>query len=214
VKSKFRQTLSRVLKGKQRTKSGHYRSVKDGDLINPMPLVDFLDGVGEIMRLPARVPVAEAKAEQQAIAEAAGRSQLASRTKIVVLLAVVAIMAYGVTSGGEEAAPTTVPPQVLGTWMTADPRYAGRTFDLGSGFIVFKNGDRADDQTAHEISAVHTTSQGDSTQVIVSYLEAGATYELSFKYSGTPRPGIRFNHQEELVWYRVAADAQKAPAVR
>jgi hypothetical protein len=192
-------------KGKGRSKSGTYRPVKDGDLANPIQLDEFLGGVGQVLRLePKDLPKPEKPTERVRFRMPANWGRL-----VLPMLALVLVPLVVKRSPKHEAAPTAtvLPDGVEGIWTTQDPRYAGRQFQIENGYIAFKNGDRADDQSLHQISAVKTDMAGDSTLVQISYLEADATYELAFKYVRFPTPGIRFAHQEELVW-------RKAPPVK
>lgn len=191
-------TLRDILKGtKRRRKSGIYRSLKDGDLANPIQLDEFLDGVGSMMKLPPReLPREEEKKKAEQTAAASPRKW----ARLVLALSAVILIPLALQREPPQVASAPLPAGVLGIWSTDDPRYSNRTFEIGSGHIAFKHGDRADDQSLHQIAGVEAVQMGDSSLFRIKYLEAGGTYELEFKFSRFPKPGIRFTHQEEFVW--------------
>ena len=196
MNKRFADVYKSVLKKTgRRRKSAVYRSLKDGDLANPIQLDEFLDGVGEIMRLAPKTVEPQPK---ESIARVAGRNWI----RLLLPLATIVLVAFAIQSAPGEEPSVPLPSSVLGIWSTADPRYANRRFELTRESIAFKHGDRPDDQSVHQISAVRAKQMGDSTLIRVTYLEAGGSYELSFKYSMVPEPGIRFSHQEELAWRR------------
>lgn len=192
LKNAMRNVLER---SKKRRDPGAYRSLKDGDLANPIPLDDFLVGVGEIMRLAPRKSAAPEKPV------AAARPSLPKNwSRYLWWTAALLLIPFLMPRRQSELPSAPLPAGVAGSWSTADPRYADRRFEIGQDFILFKNGERADEQTVHPISNIQAEEVGDSTLVHVKYLDAGATYELSFKYSRFPTRAIRFSHQPEFVW--------------
>lgn len=195
------ETAGSTNKKKGQSESGVYRAVKDGDLANPIPLNEYLGGVGQMLRLaPKDLPKPPPPPAKFSLKVPAKWTRVA-----LPLAALLLVPFFFKRSPAPAVLPTTLPDGVEGTWITQDPRYAGRRFEIAGGSIAFKNGDRADDQSVHQISAVATEDAGDSTLVRISYLEAKATYELAFKYVRFPTPGIRFAHQEELVWRKMPA---------
>lgn len=193
----FKDTLAGVLGKKKRKRSGIYRSVKDGDLVNPIPLDEFLEGVGGMLRMPPK--------EKVAPAPNGGTFTFnfkAGWLKIAVPVLGVVVAAVMLNRPEKDVAVTPLPPQLFGLWTTGDPRYTNRSFEIAEGFIAFKNGDRRDEQTLHPITGVRTESRADTTVIRIDYLDADATYHLAMKYIPRPKPAIIFTNQEELVWRR------------
>jgi hypothetical protein len=201
----FRDTVAEVLGGrKKRKRSGLYRSVKDGDLNNPIQLDEFLEGVGDVLRLPPKEPVKpDAAPAKRSLSLALPRYWRWVPLPVLGLAAATLLL----SQPAEESSEGTLPPQVTGVWTTSDPRYRDRYFEITAGYLVFKNGDRADDQTSHPIASVRTEERADTTVATISYLEADATYELSLKYIPRPRPAIILSNQPEMVWRRAAVPA-------
>jgi hypothetical protein len=201
MSQEFRDTIAAVLGRKKRKRSGLYRSVKDGDLNNPIQLDEFLEGVGDVLRLPPREPVKpEAPPSQRNLNLSLPRYWRWIPLPVLGLALATMLLSQpaGVQSEG------TLPPQIAGLWTTTDPRYQNRNFEITTGFVVFKNGDRPDEQTAHPIHSVRTEERADTTVATISYLEADATYELSLKYIPRPKPAIILSNQPEMVWRRAA----------
>lgn len=198
MSTELRATLDKVLGKKRRKGSGLYRSVKDGDLINPIQLDEFLEGVGGILRLPAREQ-APAPAPKPRI-----RIRIPTRWLVyLVPVAATAVLVLSVKGAEPPSAPlAALPAGITGHWTTTDKRYQNRAFDITQGEIVLKNGDRPDDQTVHAISAVRVGMRADTAMVTIDYLEAGDSYQLAVKYIAQPRPTIIFINQEEMVWYK------------
>lgn len=195
MKKDFRDTIAGVLGKKRRKPSGLYRSVKDGDLTNPIQLDEFLEGVGGILQLPPKETVVAPKTQRGGLTFTLPGLRFALPVAGVFVAAVV----FG--RPAEKAAPdATLPAQMIGLWTTADPRYRNRSFEVSTGFVVFKNGDRKDEQTAHEISGIRREERGDTTMLTLDYLDAGATYSLALKYLPRPMPAIIFANQDDMVW--------------
>jgi hypothetical protein len=201
MNDEFRDTLAAVL-GKKRKRSGLYRSVKDGDLTTPIQLDEFLEGVGGVLRLPPKEPVKPAAAP----ARAPFTISLPRYWRLVpVPLLGLALATWFLSRPSADQGTAVLPAPLVGTWITSDPRYKDRNFQISEGFVVFKNGERADDQTAHPIQRVVTEERADTTVATISYLEGNAPYELGLKYIPRPKPTIILSNQPEMTWRREAA---------
>ncbi|MEO8201067.1 MAG: hypothetical protein ABI679_11135 [Gemmatimonadota bacterium] len=194
--SKSTDSRGKSFLAKRRRKSDLSRSLKDGDLVNPIPLGDFLGGVGQMLRLePRKLPPLPQEGPNRAV-------QVFQRNWGTIVFSLSLLLLYPLVtrSGGTGEARDELPAGVLGAWQTDGKRYAERRFEIGTDYIVFTQGTRSDDQTVHKISGVSVKQKPDSSDIRIQYLDAGVTYELLFTYSPIPRPGIRFEHQKELLW--------------
>ncbi|MBK8249665.1 MAG: hypothetical protein IPK85_20035 [Gemmatimonadetes bacterium] len=169
-------------------------TVKDGDLATPMELRDFLEQVGTTMRLPSRTTVS-----MTAVREApAPRAR--SRPVFLPLLALVSLGAWAVL----ELQPppvATVPTTLHGTWVTDDPRYAGRTLELQLERVTVRYPGGNETTT---VRSVDVQSRGDTLAVILRHGDAVAPQELSFALVPTPEAHLVLRNPEAVRWYRVA----------
>jgi hypothetical protein len=92
-----------------------------------------------------------------------------------------------------------VPRQLIGTWTTKDPRYSGRSFEIGAETISFGMG-KAEISVGF-IQNVESTSETSGTFYTISYTLDGSRDQVSFRY-GDGDKTLRFLHQEQIVWVK------------
>lgn len=174
-----------------------YRSLKDGDLVNPISLGEFLGGVGGLMRLPPK------ELEKLAPTRVRRATRILFPAAAVVLTVLLAAIKPGAFSRGS----TEMPAGLNGQWMTIATNYSDRVLEFLPGRVVFRSSGTSD-STEHRISRVVSEQIGDTTLVTLSYLESGGSYELALKYTTVPEPGIRFTNQDYLVWRPVGTPSR------
>jgi hypothetical protein len=168
----------------------NYRSLKDGDLANPLSLGEFFEGLGGLMRLPPKSGKAPMPARKT---RRAGRLLLPALA-VGFALALTALKPVLKPERGE------LPFGLAGHWATIATNYSDRGLEFFPDRIVFQAGPGPGDRTEHLISRVRSRQVGDTTLITLSYLEAGAPFDLSLKYASTPERGLRFTNQDYLVW--------------
>lgn len=128
------------------------------------------------------------------------RRKVATRVGLVAtccLLAVGGLVAQTML----QRAPSELPIQLQGAWVTTAKDYADRGFWIGKHQVAFRVGAGAED--IQVFSVVHITEQplrADTTVYDIEYGEPGATVQWSFKHAGLPHPGIVFTHQPQMTW--------------
>ncbi|KPJ92542.1 MAG: hypothetical protein AMS18_07180 [Gemmatimonas sp. SG8_17] len=123
----------------------------------------------------------------------------------VVLLALLALALY-MSLAPERSG--ELPDEVLGTWRTADPRYAETILEIGKTTLVF--GTVENSSTSHAIERVEQEDLDLSVLYTVYYTDEGGLNELSFFY--IPIDGaIRFKNQRSLAWRRDSIPAEEGP---
>lgn len=168
----------------------NYRSLKDGDLANPLSLGEFFEGLGGLMQLPPKN----------------SKEPAPPRPPRRVTRLLLPMLAVGCALGLTALRPLLTPERgelpygLTGHWATIATNYSDRGLEFLSDRIVFQAGPGPGDRTEHTITRVRTRQVGDTTLITLSYLDAGAPYELSLKYASTPERGLRFTNQDHLVW--------------
>lgn len=168
----------------------NYRSLKDGDLANPLSLGEFFEGLGGIMQLPPK----------------SGNKPLPARKPRRVTRLLLPTLALGLALALTALQPLLKPERgelplgLTGRWTTRADNYSDRELEFFPDRIVFQAGPAQADRTEHKITRVRSRQVGDTTLIALSYDEAGARYELSLKYASTPARGLRFTNQDHLVW--------------
>lgn len=176
----------------------NYRSLKDGDLANPLSLGEFFEGLGGLMRLPPK----------------SGNKPPPARKPRRVTRLLLPTLALGLALALTALKPMIKPERgelpfgLTGHWATSADNYSDRGLEFFPDRIVFQAGPAQADRAEHTITRVRSRQVGDTTLITLSYEEAGAPYELSLKYASTPARGIRFTNQDHLVWRPVGHPAR------
>ncbi len=122
------------------------------------------------------------------------------------LLAVLVVMWTVVALRSAEPGPAIVPPAVLGTWESDDPRYAGRLLQITPSAIVWDQGD--DTELAAKILACETVGTESYDQVHFTY---GESFEESrttaFIFDGMD--SLFPVNRREVEWKRVDPDERR-----
>jgi len=101
----------------------------------------------------------------------------------------------GCESGGEHF----MPGELIGTWKTAAPAYAGRTLRLSQTTVAFATGE--DSGAAHPIRTVRRVSGPEGLLYTVVYTDS-IEQELSFYYDSAKGGGIILKNQKQIRWKR------------
>ena len=197
--------------GVERTSSGQYRSLKDGDLRSGLKLGEFFENLGLVLRLPSRekVKTVEVKSTRQTPPWRRWLQPHFSR-KLAIRAAGIIALALVIRLWPAPAPDHTLPRELAGTWSTDTAPYANRRFLLADSTVAFQISD-AGDFTTHPVTSVTTTRDGEWIVYTVSYRGEGGSYDFPFRYNPSPTPVIRFENQKELVWRQlptVAAGAE------
>ena len=95
----------------------------------------------------------------------------------------------------------TVPEELIGIWVTKDPRYLNTPFEIKKNTVIFEQGLGYLDFDVYPVADVKKTESEGQTLYIVYYtLPSGKIFEFSFYYSGINGGEIRFKNQPEMVW--------------
>jgi hypothetical protein len=95
----------------------------------------------------------------------------------------------------------TVPEELIGVWVTKDPRYFNYPFEIKKNTVIFEQGLGYLDFAVYPIAGVKKTeSEGQTLYIIYYTLPSGKKFEFSFYYSAAKGGEIRFKNQPEMVW--------------
>jgi hypothetical protein len=95
----------------------------------------------------------------------------------------------------------TVPQELIGVWVTKDPNYADRPFEIKKNTVIFEQGLGYLDFDVYPIAGVKKTDLENQTLYIIYYtISSGKRFEFSFYFSAAKGGEIRFKNQPEMVW--------------
>ena len=98
-----------------------------------------------------------------------------------------------------------MPDDLLGAWITPDPMYADRFFELKKDLIIFGTGGSAVD--IGNISQITETAQEERTLYTIYYdTSEGVELLFSFFYEPTDGGQITLKNQEQIVWRKTDRD--------
>lgn len=107
----------------------------------------------------------------------------------------------------------SVPEELIGVWVTDDPKYVDHPFEIKKGTLIFEQGLGYLDFAVFPIVNVEKSDTGVDTLYIIYYLiPAGRKFEFSFYYTPTEGGVIRFKNQPEMKWTKLkTASIEKTP---
>jgi hypothetical protein len=95
----------------------------------------------------------------------------------------------------------TVPEELIGVWVTDDPKYADHPFEIKKETLIFEQGQGYLDFDVFPIVNLEKTDADGNTLYIIHYvLPAGKKFEFSFYYASAEGGVIRFKNQPEMKW--------------
>jgi len=95
----------------------------------------------------------------------------------------------------------TVPEELIGVWVTDDPRYVDHPFEIKKDTLIFEQGLGYFDFDVFSIVDLEKMDADGDTLYIIHYLiRAGRKFEFSFYYAPTEGGVIRFKNQPEMKW--------------
>ncbi len=169
----------------------------DGNLAEPMPLDQFLEGVANIYDLAPKEVVPEALPPKPKRARPTSK-RVQQALAAGVALSLVTFFAVKLGSTQVQGA---LPAPLRGDWTTTHAGYEHRMMKISAGELAFQVGADSDSVTVHKIQHVAQTSQGDdTTNFSVDYEADGGSVNWQFQYIRRPKPTIRFTHQKDLIW--------------
>jgi hypothetical protein len=96
---------------------------------------------------------------------------------------------------------SAVPEELIGVWVTKDPNYVDRPFEIKKNTVIFEQGLGYLDFDVYPIAGVKKTeSEGQTLYIIYYTITSGKKFEFSFYYSAANGGEIRFKNQPEMVW--------------
>ena len=96
---------------------------------------------------------------------------------------------------------STVPEELIGVWVTKDPNYLDRPFEIKKNTVIFEQGLGYLDFDVYPIAGVKKTeSEGKTVYIIYYTIPSGKKFEFSFYYSAANGGEIRFKNQPEMLW--------------
>jgi hypothetical protein len=161
----------------------------------PVAVRETRDPRGTTTRASLRTTVSMAAVRESAAPKARPRA---------VLLPLVAIVLLGAWAARVlRPAPVAQVPLVMqGTWVTDDPRYAGRTLELLDSTVTVVHPEGSESST---VRGVEVQSRGDTLSVVIRHGDEGALQELSLGFVASPEAHLVLRHPEAVRWVRPAA---------
>jgi hypothetical protein len=177
-------------------------SVGDGNLVEPIRIEEFFEGIATIYDLPARE--GSPAAAPAPTGRTARRRNIRRERILIAALGILLAAWFGLRLVRFEP-PAMLPEGLAGEWQTSEPRYHDKGFWLSTTEVGFRTGPSTEEATVHPIRKVtETAGIGDTTVFSVDYAAEGGVVTWKFQYVSSPRPAIRFLNQRELIWTRPA----------
>ncbi len=158
---------------------------------------EALTHVGELMRLPPKRPgAAEAAA---AMLRKAKEFRLRAQNPKILLpsLAILSGIVFAMVKMWPQPE-LMVPSSLQREWVTSHPKYAGNRIAFTSTQVLITIGQGG--TTSYPIDKITSQFRGDSTKVILSYMDQGAPVDLEASVVAIPTPRLIFARPEGLVW--------------
>ena len=94
-----------------------------------------------------------------------------------------------------------IPDNLVGVWRTNDPRYRGRSMDLGKDTAVISTG--VEKPSVESVESVKVQPAGEeTTYTIQCHTSQGARHLLTLRFSPRGDGELWFSHQQSIVWKR------------
>ena len=122
-------------------------------------------------------------------------SQMRPRTRLLIFvtLAVMTVVQCQELSG--------VPEELIGVWVTKNPLYSDRPFEIKKNTIVFEQGLGYLDFDVFPIAGVKKSEYEGQTLYTIYYdIASGKKFEFAFFYTAANGGEIRFKNQPEMLW--------------
>jgi hypothetical protein len=98
-----------------------------------------------------------------------------------------------------------VPKELVGSWVTQDPRYQGKILMIdGEGFIMLVVDAETLPKAERIDSMTSTTQAGVATYVLETSDQAGAHERVTVMYRAVNGGELRLAHPNQVVWQRAA----------
>jgi hypothetical protein len=114
-----------------------------------------------------------------------------------------AVAALLVILGCDSAQPRSVPPELLGTWRTQDPRYAGLFFKIDSGNFSFSTVEG--NVESYAIVKYEQPASGPDARIPAHVLHGsrdGQKLQVSLLYESLGGGRLKFKNQDKTFWTR------------
>jgi len=125
----------------------------------------------------------------------------------ILLLALLLAAAQGCQS--QPAA--SLPPELIGTWRTDHPKYAGLYFQITPGSFAFSTAEGTVETytlTAYQQEEAPTLRNNKGVKHLLRGTKPGQETELAILYDGSGGGAIRFANRGPIVWLRASGAAQ------
>ena len=94
----------------------------------------------------------------------------------------------------------TLPDELVGSWKTSAPSYAGGYFEFTKNMLIFKVG--GEEIGIHKIKDFEKFGDGKETRYTVTYLSLGDKYKFSFSYDPANNGMITLANRKGVQWTR------------
>ena len=130
------------------------------------------------------------------------------RRQRILVLTLVALIVVAVLPGAAKSlfssADSTMPPELIGTWVTSDPRYADRALIITATTISFYVGDA--EVTTHPIRRVAVDHESRATVYELEYESGDEVLSLVFTFIRMDGGIIRLANQEHMDWKKAGSN--------
>jgi hypothetical protein len=147
--------------------------------------------------------IGERRVPQRRRPDVTWRRRLLRRRTVLSLIAAILLapLAWQAFRRGADYPHQAVPPELIGVWVTAAPRYEDRALEFTRASVILHTDDAH--FTVHPVRVVQRKEHGPFVTYHIEYQDVEGPTALDFRFVSVPQPLIRLEHLT-TVWRRTA----------
>lgn len=179
-------------------------NLKDGDLENAVPLPDFMQELGVLLRLPKRqvtrpvVVIPETTVPPR-------RWNL--RSAALATMAVALLAAVGVARFSPAPRPDPLPEELRGEWRTTNPKYRQRILSFTEDRVGLSMAE-GETPSLHPIVAMSSRAVSDTVVISMTYRDDDGPVDFRVSLVKGARPLLWLSNPPDVVWEPVGRAVQ------
>ncbi len=183
-------------------------NLKDGDLENAVPLPDFMQELGVLLRLPKR----QATRPVVIIPETTvAPRRINARAAALLVLAVAMLGVAGFSRLTPAPKPEPLPDELHGEWRTKNPKYRERVLSFTEDRVGISMAD-GQAPSLHPVTALSSKMVSDTVVLSMTYQDDGAPVDFRVSLVKGARPLLWLSNPPDVVWEPVGRAAREANA--
>lgn len=181
-------------------------NLKDGDLENAVPLPDFMQELGVLLRLPKRQTTRPVVIiPETTIAP----RRVNARGAALLVLAVAMLGAAGFSRLTPAPKPEPLPEELHGEWRTSNPKYRERILSFTEDRVGISMAD-GQAPSLHPVTGVSSKVVSDTVVLSMTYQDSGTPVDFRVSLVKGARPLLWLSNPPDVVWEPVGRTTNAA----